>query len=407
MSTYSYSIKFILDQETVRTGNTHPIYAQLIVNRQKALIALHLTALAGKFDKNIGRITKPNKYENYLNNRLQDIENQFNNIRFELEDEDIPVTAKAIKQRFQHGKSNDKTMVLEFMEVVMSEMAAKPQEFGRHVLRHYAQCRDKLKEYLATIKLEDIAIDKFTRRHIDGFELFMLTTPSKVTGRPLCRNSANTALKKLKSVFNNAIRKELIQKNPFFGFKLVGVKSTKVALSYEEILALSSNELGGNKSLQTVRDIFLFSCFTGLRYGDAIRLNQKDVVEDRNGRFWIMATQQKTGNIIQIPMLAPAKVIYDKYETNRKITGFILPSFSNQKINAYLKHIGNMVGIKTPLTHHIGRHSYAVLLMNNGVDYKVVSEMMGHYSIRSTETYGKVSKTLLAKTADRVEAELK
>lgn len=407
MSTYAYSLKFILDIETVRSGNTHPIYAQVIVNRQKALIALHLTALAGKFDKNIGRIAKPNKYENYLNTRLQDIENQINAIRFALEDEGIPVTARAIKQRFQHGKTDDKTMLLEFMEVVINEMAAKPQEFGPHVLRHYAQCRDKLKEYLATIKLEDIEIDKFTRRHIDGFELFMLTTPSKVTDKPLCRNTANTVLKKLKSVFNNAIRKELILRNPFFGFKLVGVKTNRVALSYEEILAIANSPLGDNASLQKVRDIFLFSCFTGLRYGDAMRLRKEDVKADRNGRLWIKFTQQKTGNIIQIPMLSPAKVIYDRYEGNRTITGFILPSYSNQKINAYLKHIGIMVGIKTNLTHHIGRHSYAVLLMNNGADYKVVSEMMGHYSIRSTEIYGKVSKSLLAKTADKVEAELK
>ncbi len=406
MDAYSFSLKFVLDLRTVKSGNQRPIYARLIINREKIEIALHECVNPDKFDSKIGRIVKPNKYENYLNERLTTIENKINLIRWDLEKEGLPVTGKAIKQRYL-GKKAEGNRLLEFFEVVIAEMVAKPQEYGQHSIRHYAQCRDKLKLYLSTIKSEDIALDKFTRRQIDGFELYMLTTPSKVTSKPLCRNSANTAMKKLKSVFNNALRKELILRNPFFGFKLVGVKSTKVALSYEEILALSTHDLGGNESLKKVRDIFLFSCFTGLRYGDAISLRKEDVQEDRNGRFWIISKQQKTGNAIHIPMLAPGKAIYDKYETNRNITGFILPSFSNQKINAYLKHIGNMVGIKTPLTHHIGRHSYAVLLMNSGVDYKLVSEMMGHYSIRSTEAYGKVTQKLLATTADKVEAELK
>ena len=406
MSNHAFSQKLILDLRTVKNGNLRQIYVRVIVNREKVEIALNINVNPERFDSNTGRIIKPNKYESYLNARLVSIENQINMIRWDLEREGLLVTSKAIKQRFQ-GVKIVENKLLDFMEVVIAEMKAKPQEFGFHVVQHYVQCRDKLSAYLATIESKDIAIDKFSRKHIDGFELYLLTTKSEVTGRPLCRNTSNTVMKKLKSVFNNAIRKELIQRNPYFGFKLVGVKSTRVALSYEEILAITTHELGGNNSLMTVRDIFLWSCFTGMRYGDAIRLRKEDIMEDRNGRLWIVTTQQKTGNAIHIPMLAPAKVIYDKYEANRNITGFVLPSFSNQKINAYLKHIGLMVGIKTNITHHIGRHSYAVLLMNSGVDYKVVSEMMGHYSIRSTETYGKVSKTLLALTATKVEAELK
>lgn len=405
MAHYTFSMKFILDMRTLKKGNQRQVYARVIVNREKVEIALHEHVHAEKFDVKFGRILKPNKYENYLNERLSAIENRINMIRWDLEREGQAITAKAIKERFL-GKKGEENRLLDFIEIVIAEMAAKPQEYSAHVLRHYAQCRDKLREYLTTINSVEITLDKFTRRHIDGFELYLLKTPSLVTGKPISRNTANNMLKKLKSAFNNAIRKELISRNPFFGFKLVLVKPNKVALSYEEILAISSHPLGGNESLKKVRDIFLFSCFTGLRYGDAIHLRKEDIKEDRNGRFWIELKQQKTGNIIHIPLLAPAKALYDKYQTSRNITGFVLPPFSNQKINAYLKQIAMMVGIRTKLTHHIGRHSYAVLLMNNGVDYKVVSEMMGHYSIRSTETYGKVTRTLLARTADKVDAEL-
>ncbi len=74
-------------------------------------------------------------------------------------------------------------MLLVFMEQVITEMAAKPQEYSPHVVRHYEQCKDKMRLYLKTIKLKDIAIDKFCRKNIDGFEHYMLTTPSEVTGK--------------------------------------------------------------------------------------------------------------------------------------------------------------------------------------------------------------------------------
>lgn len=132
---------------------------------------------------------------------------------------------------------------------------------------------------------------------------------------------------------------------------MIDVKSNRVALSYDEILCIANHPLGNNQSLQRVRDIFLWTCYTGLRYSDAIKLCKDDIKEDMSGRLWIMSTQQKTGNAIRIPILAPAKVIYDRYETNRNITGLVLPSYSNQKINSYLKQIALMVGIKTNLTH--------------------------------------------------------
>ena len=96
-----------------------------------------------------------------------------------------------------------------------------------------------------------------------------------------------------------------------------------------------------------------------------------------------------------------------KYEIERKITGNILPRISNQKVNAYLKTIGEITGIKKKLTHHVARHTCATtVLLDNNVPMEVVSKWLGHNSMKTTQIYGKITSKRLSDFGKRLDEEL-
>ncbi len=148
-----------------------------------------------------------------------------------------------------------------------------------------------------------------------------------------------------------------------------------------------------NERLSQVRDIFLFSCFTGLAYIDTKKLTHKNINLGLDGNKWIFTKRQKTKTTSNIPLLPHAEDIIQKYKEHKTClnTGKLLPVLSNQKMNAYLKEIADLCGINKELTYHIARHTFATTVtLSNGVSIESVSKMLGHKSIKTTQHYAKI-----------------
>ena len=201
-------------------------------------------------------------------------------------------------------------------------------------------------------------------------------------------------------MLNKAIREEVLTRNPYINFIFKFTKSHRKFLTDVEIDVLASHTLGGNKSLLKVRDIYLFSVYTGLRFSDAMGLKMNNIVPEKNGSFCIEIIQEKTDESIRNPLLDSAIAIIEKYANDeaRKIHRAVLPRISNQKLNSYLKIIANMVGIEKELTHHTARHTFATTVtLSNDVPIEIVSKMLGHTSLKATQIYARVTNHLLKK----------
>jgi integrase len=112
-----------------------------------------------------------------------------------------------------------------------------------------------------------------------------------------------------------------------------------------------------------------------------------------DGNLWIFTSRQKTESPSRIPLLPPAKSIFEKYRDHPKCLNEhkLLPILSNQKMNAYLKEIADLCGITKTLTFHIARHTFATTVtLTNGVPIETVSKMLGHRSIKITQHYAKI-----------------
>ncbi|WKK83414.1 site-specific integrase (plasmid) [Marivirga arenosa] len=142
-----------------------------------------------------------------------------------------------------------------------------------------------------------------------------------------------------------------------------------------------------------VRDIFIFSCYTGLSYVDIYHLSKDNISIGMDGERWIhLKRKKKTNTSFSVMLLPKAEHIIEKYTDHpRAFENQLLPVLSNQKTNAYLKEIADLCGIKKTLTFHIARHTFATTVtLTNGVPIETVSKMLGHTKLATTQIYAKV-----------------
>ena len=186
---------------------------------------------------------------------------------------------------------------------------------------------------------------------------------------------------------NNWIEKDLVI---FYKGKLQEVNVN--FLTEEEIRTIKNKDFIG-KGLNLVRDIFIFSCYTGLAYVDIFNLTNEQITIGIDGNLWIITNRQKTGTNSNIPLLPIAEEIIKKYENHPLVSnsGKLLPVYSNQKINEYLKTIADNCNINKKLTFHCARHTFATTItLSNNVPIESVSKMLGHKSIKTTQHYAKI-----------------
>ena len=183
-----------------------------------------------------------------------------------------------------------------------------------------------------------------------------------------------------------------LSRDPFAGFSMAKKEVERHALSNEELESLGNKKYSMER-LNQVRDIFLFSCYTGLADADVQKLKRSEIGNGVDGGKWIFANRQKTKSLSRIPLLPRALKILDHYADHPQclLTDKVLPVLSNQKMNSYLKEIADLSGIRKNLTYHIARHTFATTItLSNGVPMETVSKMLGHKNLRTTQHYAKI-----------------
>lgn len=153
--------------------------------------------------------------------------------------------------------------------------------------------------------------------------------------------------------------------------------------------------------LAKIRDLFIFECYTGLAFADLMSLKNSDFHIDQDGNKWIVKKRHKTNVVATIPLMPIAIEILEKYDNK-------LPRVSNATYNVYLKELGDICGIRRNLHSHLARHTWATILLNNGLDMVSVSKCLGHSNSKITEsTYAKVLPEKLAEKVNAVTEKLK
>lgn len=187
--------------------------------------------------------------------------------------------------------------------------------------------------------------------------------------------------KRFKPYLTKARQLKYISADPYDGLKIPRGKPTEIRyITEEERQRIEELELDGTMGM--VRDMFIFACYTGLADSDIRKITKADIIEE-SGRKFIRDKRTKTGSRYNIVLLPKALEILEQYNYNLDI-------LTNQKCNTYLKAIQTMAGIKTHITMHVGRHTFATWALKKGVPIEVVSKMLAHSDIQTTQIYAKV-----------------
>jgi hypothetical protein len=234
---------------------------------------------------------------------------------------------------------------------------------------------------------DDVQMSKIDGAYIYNLESYLKFDSTHNHQQGIKNNTVVKYFKNLKTICNYAIKMDKIEKNPFnkYDGKIKVVEAT--FLTQEELTRIESKVFGSER-LERVKDIFLFSCYTGYAPVDAAKLTTANIIQDSSKNLWIQANRQKTGTKSNVPVLPPVMRIINKYQYSLTT---LLPKLSNQKMNAYLKEIADIVGISKNLTWYNARHTFATTVtLGNKISIENVSAMMGHSTIKQTQHYAKV-----------------
>ena len=246
---------------------------------------------------------------------------------------------------------------------------------------------------------QDLLLSKLKPQFLHDFEYYLKTE------RKQKQITVNKALQRFRKPIKEAVGEGSLGKDPFTLHKPGKVRKEVVFLSTDELERFEKHHFVQPR-LQLVKDLFIFCCYTGLAYHEMSNLKKEHIVKGFDGNQWIQMTRQKTSKVISIPLLPIAKAILDKYD---EVGEYALPKFSNQKINSYLKEIGAIVGINKSISHHMARKTFAsTVLLYNDVPMEIVSELLGHSSIKITqEYYGKVVQKRVSEEMERISRKLR
>ena len=292
-----------------------------------------------------------------------------------------------------------KTLTIHGLDV-MYKIRQRPQN-GKTIrnttLFKYLTTTKRVSDFMAyKYKKDDMPI-----RDVD----FQFVTDYEVYLKSVCEcghNSTVKHLRYLKQVVTNALKNRYITNDPFDDYTL-GYKPVKKEFLIEpEIKELMKKKFTA-KRLEEVRDVFLFQCFTGIAYIDAVNLTNDNIIEDGFGQKWIQLTRQKSSVQANIPLLDVPLSILKKY--GRSGNDRLLPIQSNQKMNEYLKEIATVCGINKRLTTHCGRHTFGTIMLTKGVSIESVSKMLGHTNITTTQIYAKVLNQKISTEVNKVRHE--
>ena len=184
-------------------------------------------------------------------------------------------------------------------------------------------------------------------------------------------------------------------------------KSVKIPTGqYEEKQPLNESEINLLRSLrlpnkeEKARDLFIFSCFTGLCYCDAQAFDFKTMVEKKGDLYYIIGERIKTGTNFYTPILGPAMEILEKYN-------YRLPRMSNQKLNDYLHLVESRARLNKKLTSHLARHTFATWVLSHDVPVEDLARMLGHKDVRTTQHYAKILPSTIQRHAENLNNSIK
>ena len=312
----------------------------------------------------------------------------------ELSEREKVFTATDIRDAYQ-GQIHRQTLLLESFEEYLKQTKErigidralktfKLRTYQLSLLREYVQKKHKV---------SDIPLSQLDKAFIEGFEYYL------TINRKLKRSSISSDLSTLQTIVRMAVKRGVLDFYPFLGYSYERPKGEPRSITQAELQKIIDLEIEW-ENFRIVRDLFVFSCFTGLAISDVRNLREENLVTEE-GELCIKGRRMKTKTPYRVQVLSPALAIMERYRGKR--AGFVFNVPTTDIIHNGMHHIQRNIGLESPLTFHMARHTFASLItLSAGVPIETVSRMLGHTNLRTTQVYAAVSSERIQRDMQRV-----
>jgi len=383
-----FSLLFFLKKSRNNSSSEAAIYMRITIDQQRAEVSTKRVCDPKRWNSHTGRVTGTKEDARATNAYLDTLQSKVYEVHRCLIDCNELVTAEAVKNKLT-GLTERPRLLMELFRHHNNQMKVlvASQEYAQGTLDHFETTYDHVYDFLRwKYNRTDVDVKKINYEFIADLEYFLKAE------KKIAHNTTMKYLGDFKKIVLLCVKKEWLLKDPFIGYKLTRKEVTKEFLVTEELETITAKKFATER-LTIVRDIFLFSCYTGLAYADVQKLKRSEIRTGIDGFKWLFIQRKKSHTPAPIPLLPVCLAIIERYKNHPKClaSDMVLPILSNQKMNEYLKEIAVVCSIEKVLTYHLARHTFATTVtLNNDVPIESVSKMLGHKNLKTTQHYAKI-----------------
>ena len=396
------TILFVVSTTKTNQKGLCPLYCRITLQKTRKQFATGLFVTPAYWESKLQTINKKDSNYKYLNSQINQIREKIQNIIMVFQLQNQEYSLDDIYKKYMGIDLKKKEYIISFYnqyllrlkKLVGVDIKVTTFQKFEYVLIH-------LESFVRSrFKASDHSMQELDLQFLVDFEYYLKTEKSQK------QVTINKTIQRLRAPIKLAISEGILDRDPFLLYKSKKVQHEVIFLTTEELQMLEIYQFQ-QKRLNIVRDLYIFCCYTGLAFLEMSNLEIKHIRQGFDGFNWIQMKREKTQRNISVPLLVQAQNLIDNYIQieNRKI----FPLISNQKFNSYLKEISTIVGIEKNLTHHTARKTFAsTVLLYNDISMEIVSELLGHSSIKITqESYGKVIQTKISQSMQVLREKIK
>lgn len=364
-----------------------PIYIRLTVDGKRFEFSTKKFIDKSKWSSELSRMKGNSEEARTINDYLDIMKSKIINIQMELLHKNETLTIENFKSRITGTHQKERMLIPIYQDHNNKIESLIGNGYAYGTLERFKISLKHIQEFINwKFNTNDIPISKIDHAFVSDFD-FYLRNEKKFNN-----NTAVKYVRNFRKIIKICVNNDWLDKNPCNRYDGKMKEVEKVFLTEIELLKIY-NKTFATERLNLVKDIFIFSCYTGLAYIDIKSLSKNHITIGIDGDKWIFKNRQKTETKSKIPILPIAEEILKKYENHPKCLNekTALPILTNQKMNAYLKEIGDLCDIPKEITFHMARHTFATTVtLSNGVPIETVSKMLGHKNIQITQHYAKI-----------------
>lgn len=379
-------VTFYLKKNETRADGTVPILGRIRIGMSMVQFSAKVYVQEKLWDVKSGRAKGKSKAAQNANAELEKLCVAIHSAYKELKLRSDNVLAVDVKNSFQGIASEQDTLVKHYEH--LNDKFYQKVGISRSVdtYKRYCVALNHLKNFLQKkYNVRDMAFQSLNPTFVKAFDLYLRSDLQ------MASNTIVSIVARLHLVIKSAMDNGLIRQDPFMDYKYVTEPLVAKCLSEKEFNLILTTPLPKD-NMNLVRDVFIFSCMTGLAFSDLRNLTPENMKQAEDGVWWIHTARKKTGTLCHIPLMELPLQLIEKY---RGISdkGRLFPMLSCSKTNINLKKIARICGIERCLTFHQARHTYASLItLSQGVPMDTVRELLGHRSWKSTRIYAHLTQ---------------